>query len=243
MEPIDRKIRSIPEIFRFHRFVDDIIAFSTVENDSFDSALKEALPESLSFNPEKFEDVNIGLRNDDHIQSFEFLGYQFTARTKVQSKQKKRDIAITISPNKIARLKSRVFLSLLRFDKNGDFRLLKDSIRFLSGNYRVYRNRINLRAPRKTVRAGLSFSYVCTQDGEDPRLPTNKERLGEIDTFYRGLLMARSSRFRAAISRLQTSQLNELLAISFYEGFNQKMLRRFSPDRMNQIKEAWSYAE
>jgi len=178
IQHFDLRMQKHCDIYRYFRYSDDILVFSHNLHLDFDKLVDEALHPAFALNDKKESETQLGYQKLPPTKSFEYLGYNFDIESGQIPKYVKRDFSTTISQTKLNKIKSRIYLSFNSFSKDGNFPLLIDRIKFLSGNYRIMRNRINHKAPRKMVRAGISFSYRRCHDAHENRaLVTNKHCL------------------------------------------------------------------
>jgi len=112
MRDFDKNIRGIDGVYYFARYVDDIIIFSYKDID-FQKIIQQNgyLHSELDFNQDKCETL---LVNGGRNFSLNFLGYKFSSTTS-------SSLMISISNNKINKIKTRIIHSFLNFFKNNDF--------------------------------------------------------------------------------------------------------------------------
>jgi len=245
MQPYDSAIRSHPGVYRYYRFSDDILIFSHDAPLDIDAVLTGIFPKSFVLNDDKKESVEI-LSTDKKskdVMSFEYLGYKFSLLNAGIDAERKRPFSVTIAESKVRKMKSRLILSLKHLKKDNDSHLLMDRIAFLTGNYKVSRSKINVKAPKRRVRAGIYFNYRHCVDGDGSvNLPRNSVVLKELDGFKHSLLFGANSEFSALIkSKLSIIQQRRLRRMAFFHGFNDSIMRRFQPMRILMINRAWAY--
>src|SRR5690606_20203750 len=131
--------------------------------DSIDAALK-MLP-GMAFNKEKSREYDFAGDSGNPPNSsqpttarFEFLGYQFTAEQRVK-RDRARKIWVSIADKKVRLMKTRVYLSLKSFIKDGDGDMLVDRLRVLTGNYRVNRRGVNAIHRSRYIYSGIYYNY------------------------------------------------------------------------------------
>jgi hypothetical protein len=245
MRDFDKSIKRIDGVYRYYRFCDDILIFSTKSPEELDVELKASLPASMRFNTEKSQDWALlgGVTGPNH-KPVEYLGYKFSVSGPAKNKIS-RTVQVGISDRKISKLKTRIVLSLLRYSKDRNFQCLRDRLRFLSSNYIVHRNQSTVKAATH-VRSGIFYNYkMCgayslkagTELHHDS--PDMRE-LRELDGFYHSILAGPSSRFSSLLSRtLSPQQRLELEKLSFLKGYQKRMLVRLHPREVSQVKEIW----
>ena len=139
MRNFDRWIRQCTGVYYYARFVDDIIILCS-SKDSADAIIK-TLPSQLGdicclkINTKKHYLLDEqALINGDKL---EYLGYQF----RYEMRNNKRVLSISIADKKIKKIKNRIIRSLTQFVKTGDFALLENRLKFLTGNYSIKKER------------------------------------------------------------------------------------------------------
>jgi hypothetical protein len=213
MRGFDAAVKTIPGVFKYYRFSDDIIIFSTTNPDSFLTQLDAALPETMSFNPDKSDEYFLPGKSsspNDEID-FEYLGYSFSA---LQQKERadSRVVNVRVSRKKINKIKSKIILSLKSHAKTGDDLLLRDRLKFLSGNYRVKRSNVTSHKKVSYVHSGIFYNYqMCgtyfVRSGLRHELPYDCVELKALDGFYNSIL---SSCIKNMSNKITPSQMVRL---------------------------------
>lgn len=217
MRDFDKKIKSLSGVYYYARYVDDIIIFSFKELDIKRLINDEKLlPKGLSLNSKKYEYLKIiGSSNF----KLDFLGYEFKC-TKIE---KKINFSISISKNKIDKIKKRIILSFLDFYKNSDFDLLHNRIKFITGNYNIYKN------DNRFLNGGLSYNY---------KLVNNEDVFKELDTFLLKTIFSKKGSLGKK-NHLTISQKKILKKYSFLFSFNNSVFHKFSRSKHSMIKRCW----
>jgi hypothetical protein len=241
----DHKVQRLPGVYRYFRFSDDILIFCFKQPDSVMQQVEHALPDGMHFNPLKSTVIPI-VNTDKHSAQpveLEYLGYRFSMINLAKG-DKPRTVRVSISDRKLSKLKTRIILSFKRYSKDRDYYLLRDRIRFLSGNYRVRRDGISAIKTSSHIKSGIYYSYrQCgTYSGSNAQIYDGRE-LKAIDGFYFSLLKSSRSRFFWILKRrLTNQQYDELSSLSFFQGFDKRMTVRLPPSRIRDIKAAWKNA-
>lgn len=141
MQDFDLWIHSLESVFFYARFVDDIIVFST--HDVCEKIKKNIEEYKLRNNPEK----NKTFLYNGSRKIFEFLGYKF-------QKSNCEDVKITLSSNKIEKIKNKVQISIDAYNQAAHqkspkresfaWKLLNQRLRFLTGNTRLINTKKNI---------------------------------------------------------------------------------------------------
>ncbi len=238
LQDFDNKVRVQNDVFFYSRYVDDIIIISSGFEDKkkFLRLIKSFLPNQLSLNYNKQKIIDVPKRK--HIYSevavFEYLGYEYKVEdNQLQSKSANqsifREIRVCLSQSKIKKIKTRIYRTIYCYLKTGDYKLLEDRLAFLTSN--------RLMKDKKTTKVfatGLYYSNV--------NIDSSSESLKKIDVYLRRLILKAPMSSRIANSyTLSNSQKRLLLNYSFEKGFLNNNYKRFSPDRLRFIKDAWRY--
>jgi len=248
MQDFDKRVRELPGVYRYFRYADDILIFSTVPNRELDPALLRCLPNGMRFNSRKAANLALGeaSRTTKPVH-FEYLGYRYNIATS-SKKESARTISLGIAKTKISRLKSRVILTTKEFGRTGDFSLFYDRMRFLTSNYEVRRNGVAYSGAATHVRSGIYYSYLhCgTYTVSPSRAITKAEwdahELRSLDGFFRAIAFGASSRLAAQIRpRLSALQITLLKELSFHAGYQSRMMVRLQPHEVADIKAVWRH--
>ncbi|MBB5033439.1 antiviral reverse transcriptase Drt3a [Prosthecobacter vanneervenii] len=219
----DEKLRETKQVYYYRRFVDDMILVASENAQNILDRITEVL-ESQSLKLNKIKTIAVSESHTVPIK-LDYLGYQFTRA--LQKSKKPADVTISISKSKCERLRQRIIESFSDFYKNGDWFLLRDRIKSLTGNYTI-----NKSAHSSPIRTGIFYNYS--------EITTAKTQLAEIDEFLR----LRFVRLRAFLNRRgrvrQAQQIKSLMKYSFVIGWEKRILHRFSQLRLQQISTAWS---
>jgi len=248
MRGFDVRVREIPGVYKYYRFADDIVVFSSEAHSGVSSLLRTVAADfGFTFNPRKLQDIAIagGAKASSNAE-FEYLGYTF----QVSSPDKRKEgrlLRVGISNAKITRLKTRVLLSLRAYMQDGDFGLLNDRLRFIAGNYRVRRAQQTAIATATHVRSGIFYNYRLSgiykaSEKGFTREDLAPEELKRLDGFYHSLRKSRRSTFAWRFrNQLTPDQQAQLARISFLAGFTKRMTVRLTPQRVGDLKAAWSH--
>lgn len=251
LQKFDNYILSRSDIFFYTRFVDDILIITSNENEfhnlMFD--LNNNLPKHMQFNKEKTKIISVKKRSKSgdlnkgkQVAHFDYLGFRFQVidsplpidKSQTPPKEKKnaatakfREVKIDLSPNKVKRIKDKICKAFYSYSKTNNYALLKDRIRFLSTNRELIKKDNSTIIP-----VGIYYnSSACD-------FPS--AQLSHIDSFMRYLLFSKTGRLPKKYSRkLSSSQKRELVKFSFTHGFNNRIHKRFSYNRLSTIVEVW----
>jgi len=221
LRPIDRALASDHAILYYTRYVDDICIVHTKENLSLKSQLVELLKQhGLSLNPKK-----TSLLSYPHTEALDYLGYSI----KLDGSRE-----ISIAKSKIAKAKRRIALTLRAFTSTAAptaFQDLRDRLRFLSSVVEL-----TVFSRSTPVYSGFRNVYkACSPN-------VIRAQLAELDSFLHGLINSPRYKLSQTIrSRMTPGQLHSIRRISFRSGYTNKVVARFSPDRIAILRDAWRY--
>lgn len=240
MQEFDLKMHNNENIFFYSRYVDDIILISSSEEDKkkFLNYVENSLPQGLILNSTKKEvsPKILPLNKVKDIEpkkivvSFEYLGYKFIVSDPYKkNKINFRIVDIDIAIKKVNKYKTRLSRAFFDYTRNSDWNLLKDRIKFLTGNFRVFNPHI-----KKTKLAGIFYNY--------PEIQSDAKNLRDLDHYLRSIVLTKHGRLGSLLSSLLTSKMKrELFHFSFIKGHANKKFVHFSQIRIGQIKKCWKY--
>jgi len=146
--------------------------------------------------------------------------------TTEEEKIKKKQLQVGIADNKISKIKTRIVKSFAEYCITGDFLLLENRIKFLTGNYPIRKS-----IEKKELRAGVFYNYVEIVSYDD---------LIALDTFYRKIIFSKKRSLGVKINlKLTQVAKMKLKKYSFVSGFTKKIYHPFTPTDMNLIVEGW----
>lgn len=253
LRKFDREVQEIEGVYRYFRFADDILVFSTNEVMPVLHQIKEILKPNFELNSKTSNAVLESIAETDSkpckkpASTFNYLGYSFECDNGIRARKSRR-VLVKISEDKIKVRKTRVILSLKAFQKDKNADLLLKRIRFLTSNYEVRKTGHSHSPIRAKAKTGIYFNYhMCGlyehgQQGPE-KLPATPCELIKLDGFLASLLWGKNSSFKADIqASLSTNQLAELRRFSFCKGFTHKMTVRFNRAAVTEIRKAWLHA-
>ncbi|MFD2190775.1 antiviral reverse transcriptase Drt3a [Pistricoccus aurantiacus] len=239
------------EVFFYSRFVDDILIITSDELDTseFKNELSYELPKGLFFNNDKTEVMSVAKRakagsiqRGKVVACFDYLGFRFKVIDSPLPTEKKcnsskenartapakfREVKVDLSPKKIKRIKDKLCKAFYSYGKSNDYLLLKDRIRFLTTNREFVKKDNSTIIP-----VGVYYnSSACD-------FPSGQ--LAHLDGFMRYLLFGKNGRLpRLYENKLSMRQKQELVKFSFSYGFNNRVHKRFSHNRLAKIVKVW----
>lgn len=250
LRDFDRLVRKTYGVHRYFRYADDIIVFSLPDVEVLEVIEGELEKLDLQLN-EKTEVCSVRaigkLKPTDPlpVSKYTYLGYEIAAQEKV-SNFSSRQFDISISETKLTKRKTRLFLALHAFLKDGDIELLIDRLNYLSTNQYVYKTRHTRGAKKQKIRTGIHYNYPhCghypTSKRGRVKHDHNAHELVAIDVVLKNALFGPHSEFSASVALLTTHHQDQLSRISFTQGFKKKIMRRFTRKRVAQICKVWGH--
>lgn len=241
LKSFDASIRRIPGVYRYHRFVDDMILLCN-DPSGVSAAVEELLPAPMKLHPRKRFDVDISTPSSgkDGYSEFEYLGYQY----RIQLKPKRgepRTVNVGIAQAKIDRMITRLITASRAYYMNGDYPLLHRRLQFLTGNYRFVKKRPLSSTGSSTVRSGIFYNYKLsgTYCGEDFATSAMPE-LRKLDWFlHNSILGNRHFLGRYLNLNLSSEQLAALRLLSFTQGHLRAFNVPLTSGQVDEIKSIW----
>lgn len=214
MKYFDLSIRRVGGVYYYERFVDDIIVFCSSQysaNMVMETAKDEFAKLCLTIN-EKKSYIWESTRSDNLV----YLGYSFNKADK--------SLNVTIAEKKLKKIKTKLTKSFVRFAKDRDFNLLKMRIKFLTGNFTIYRSDTLL-----PIKVGIYFNYKMT---------TNMTGLNDLDRYYQRLLHCQKGKLGSRFM-LKKENLMDLEKYSFRFGFEHHVNHHFTKEQLKAITNCW----
>jgi len=237
MRSFDRFVTAHPSVWYYSRFVDDMIIITSGKEKprQFVAALKRSLPTGLRFNQKSrfynFKDYQKG--TPEIVEnSIDFLGYSFHVSNAQHDKINNRlyrNIRIDISERKVSKIKTKLCLALVDFNKTGDFETLRNRIRLVTSNFMYIDKSTGRRRP-----SGIFYNYPKV-------VAATSQSLVKLDRFLAAVLSSPHPKNRLRPS-LSQSQQQELLRLTFASGFAKKRFFHFSPATLAKLTRCWTHA-
>lgn len=236
LRDFDKKVRMIDGVYYYARYVDDIIIFCHLGRDEIknklESILKAKLTQGLEFN--KKEQVIYAKKEQQsdlpyysseknastkRQVSIDFLGYRYILNNKKKQPHKNLSaLKIQIAESKIDRVKRKVEIAIIDFQKTTNIQLLKDRLKFLSGTYPLYQNHKAAEHHSSQLKGGLRFTYPLLNDL----------------TPLKGLDRYLIQRVSASSVPISTNEVSFLKRFTKHENFTE--------ERIKEIIECWKHA-
>ncbi len=216
LEPIDKYIKGEEGVIYATRYVDD---FFILVDKAKENELKINLKQNL-------KEIGLSLNEEPHKQyigssqeaKFDYLGYSISVNPK---KGKENTVALTISKQKLHKIKQKVAISLNEHKNIPDMKLLKQRLTYLTV-LKVIKNNGN-----GTLLGGLAYNYRYVSD--------EFNCLKTIDGFL--MKMINNSRFS-----FNNPEKTILLKTSFYGSVRNKKQGKFTRSKAAKISRVWKDA-
>lgn len=215
MENFDQEIKQMDGVFFYARYVDDIIIFTTKNK----LLIKEQVEKKL-----KEIGLELNDKTEDDEKNFTYLGYHF---------KKDNELVISISDNKINKIKRKIVLSFLDYKKNQNADLLLKRLKFLSTNYPInlFNHVIKENNSNKYLYAGLSYNYSLIND---------LSCIKKLDNFIQ--IVLHQPHFIKIQRVIDQNNLREKIKkISFYKNFVLRKKSKYHLEEINEIIKCWRY--
>lgn len=226
MRDVDAKIKRIPNVIYYSRYVDDIIVIfmPNIDNTIHDykKTLKDIFTEEgLTMNEDKDKTKIIDLTNKHKKQNYfiEYLGYKFISGYAVN---KHIPLILTISDRKKKRYANRLLKAFTLYQKQskGNEKIARKifikRIKFLMSNTRLVNNKRN-------VITGIYYTNS---------LVNTKADFHVLDRFFYLLI----NQFRLPVSLATRIRSKN----SFATGFNPTCLSKFNTSELNTMMKSWT---
>lgn len=237
MQAFDASISRAGDVYFYARFVDDVIVVTggRTTPSSFQRFALKRLPEGLVFNTSKTRHCSLVVdrkgTGTTSLGSFDYLGYNFEMfdTTKNKDDRLHRPLAVSISPRKLQRLKSRLCRTFAAFAIDGNLALLHRRLQMLTGNY-------NIRdaSTKQNRNVGLFCSY---------RQITHRDGLLEVDRLLRAIVAGNKGDLAKRVgAKLLPRQRRALLVYGFHRSFEQRQFYNFSAKEIVALTRCWHHA-
>lgn len=216
LRAVDNKIRTIPGLVLYCRFVDDIVAVFArppigKDLDSFKDMIIDIFRNNgLKHNAAKTSEFQL---NDTDTKKFEYLGYRFLLKS--------NKFEISPSAAKVIKYRSRMDAAFTDYwreksvNPRSAYRKLVGRIKFLTGNTRLYNSKL-------CAATGIYF---------------NNSMVTELSSFE--LL---DKRLKTRIKKLKRSSLQKQLnKLKFTTGFKRRRYHNFSTNELQMIVGVWKH--
>ncbi|KAB8038578.1 antiviral reverse transcriptase Drt3a [Janthinobacterium aquaticum] len=247
LKDLDKKISEMDGVYYYSRYVDDMIIFSSKSRPSILSEITDFLPGKMKINFDKCVSYYVGCNclitcecgrspcqcavkcvcpSTPQIE-INYLGYKLTIpKIPLRDTKKKIIVDVSMSENKVRRIKARMVIAFLDNHKLSNFSLLHDRIKFLTEN-----RRIKTQGRRGKLMSGIHYNYP---------LITNMAPFIAMNQFLRSQVYANTGQFGVKqSSMLSAQQKNDLAKLSFVSGFKSKRSKSVSSHSLKNIRKCW----
>ena len=215
MKYFDFEIKRIQGVYYYARFVDDIIVFCSSDRSQrevWSYAEKGLQKLGLELNEEK----SYYWQPIQNIPELTYLGYTF--------RKEQNSLEVSISAKKLKVIKSRLTWAFVSYAKSHDYDLLKQRIKFLTGNFTLYRS-----DSLTPIKVGIYFNY---------KMATDIKSFDELDRYYQRILHCQNGRLCSRFT-LSKAELKSLEKYSFRFGYTSHVNHHFTINQIERITECW----
>ena len=224
MRDVDSRIKQLPNVTFYARYVDDIVAIFTpqapIDTRDYLKDIILIIEEqfNLKCNRSDGKTKSFDLRKSNVSCNMEFLGYNF------QFGRSKEDVIVSLSSKKIEKYKHRIteslksYQNLSKINSKKARRLLLNRFKFITGNTRLLNNKNN-------ILIGVYFSNSHLTNRLDWRL-LDIYLNQEIDKFID-----------------EDNLQRKFKSFSFEEGFVTKRFCSFTANEISEILKAWKHGK
>lgn len=214
MKYFDLSIRRVDGVYYYARFVDDIIVFCSSQH-SANMVMKTAKMELTKLNL-TMNEIKSYIWESTMSDNLVYLGYVF--------RKVDKSLYVTIAEKKIKKIKTKLTRSFVRFAKDYNFNLLKMRVKFLTGNFTIYRTDTLL-----PIKVGIYFNY---------KMATDINSLDLLDRYYQRLLHCQRGKLGGRLM-LKKENLKDLEKYSFRFGFEHHVNHHFTKEQLKAITNCW----
>ncbi|EKG41337.1 hypothetical protein Pav013_2686 [Pseudomonas syringae pv. avellanae str. ISPaVe013] len=230
MREFDSTCRKLSDCYFYTRYVDDIFMLFHENPSSITSKL--VLPKGLSFQPLKTLELHHQhkgpVKTNDGSSHVTYLGYEFDFTS--ANKDKPTKMQVGIASKKIKKIKTRIMLALFDFCQTKNYSLLKSRLTFIASNYNIGKD-----SSRGNLYAGVHFNHLLIDE-------TRHTDLIGIDKFLCNAICSRKGSLGKKLHPLlSNTERRELMKISLMQGFQKKIVRVFTPEKLLEIKRVWAH--
>ena len=251
LSEFDSSMRRRVGVYYYTRFVDDIVVFCSKEPTQTKAIAARTLKDyGLKLSPTKYHRIDVECaasassapsaiskcfptckcpENEAPPATLSYLGYTFAFATVPNSANQKKgkSLTISLSRNKVKKIKTRIIESLNDYFSTSDYQLLLDRIKFLTGNYIVSKSDSG-----SVLLNGNSFNYQNV---------TDLKSFDELDRFKAKVIFSRTGPIglKIGFSPMTLAQKRNIAKVSFRHGFRSKLIHRFTPSRVEEITSAF----
>ena len=163
----------------------------------------------------------------------DYLGYRFYSQEVNRKEPNKPNTAyISISDQKIKKLKSRIAKTFNKYAEEKNEQLLQDRLKFLTGS-------VPIRSQKGRLLSGVPYSYRTIHFSYG-RPAFDPDALDELDRFIRNCLFNEKWRpGRYARKSLPKRDREKLARLSFKKSFHCHIVHKFNESRIKEIQKAW----
>jgi len=253
LSEVEAQIRRLPGVYLVIRYVDDMVIVSSDVRSNLKRMVHDVLRQNrLRLNSAKTRSYVVacncepdckhghacpclkscvcGKQDQEVSYSLEYVGYSLMF-DKRNNKDRSNEVQIRLSPAKVKKIKSRIFLATRDYIKSADIVLYEKRIKYLMSNFVVISG-----DGRRGLSTGLSYTHQAYN------LPRQREVVEGGD------FAALTDFVRAAIRYASNAHLHnrakclDMARYSFVSAFHSKRRMKLSAEDLTGIRSCWVYA-
>lgn len=226
----DTKVRALPGVNFYIRYVDDIIMVCAPGKSGNDyiSDAEALLPPGLRFNASSNKKKFVDLQSEKARGKFEYLGYSFDIGGISSGAEDGRRVCVDIAKSKVNRRKTRFVKALLQFLKDGSEDDLIRRHLLINSGYTFINS-----ATDQVVRAGLCNTY------SEIDLPSAS--LSDLNEFYNYCLLSQKFHLgaRLKMSHLSGATKRSMLSLDLNRHVKNRVHISFSEAELARLTGCW----
>lgn len=214
LQEVDQICRSIPGIYYYSRFVDDIIIFcSTDAKRTFRKVEKALTRNGLKFrlNSQKTKILERIDSKTQNIKGFDYLGYHFVIHGN-------GNVEVRIADNKLEKIRARMRRIFSTYSKDFSHSRMIDGLKLLTGNYSIRKESHSAR-----IKTGIYYNYP---------LLDNLSQLDRLDEDLHYLILRTLKMPFCETNPSYRASLRKCFRYSFRSGYEKRIMHHISLERV-----------
>jgi hypothetical protein len=232
LQGLENRCRQLTYCYYYTRYVDDMLFFCHANSNNIEADITNALPKGLVINAGKTRKITLDrhghLVNDSQAaKSICYLGYEILFPSARPNK-----VSVSIPASKIAKIKTRIAISVMRFIADQDYPKLLLRIRFLTCNFKIGGSK-----QTGILYSGIHYNHQYIDE-------THAEVVfSDLDQFLQKLIYSKSGTLgRRLHPLLDNKRRKQLCGHSFLQGHKAPIYRDLKNEELGEAKEAWEHA-
>tara|TARA_R110000737_G_scaffold282726_1_gene289371 strand:- start:2522 stop:3691 length:1170 start_codon:yes stop_codon:yes gene_type:complete len=213
LRDFDKAIKNHNDVYYYARYVDDIVIVCLEGLSDIEQILKSNLDNlDLELN-DKYKVIQSSFKKEN----FDYLGVNFSFNPK--------GISLSLSKNKVNKLKTRIIKSILDYKNNRDDDLLVNRIKFITSNYALY-----TKTESNNLKAGIYYNNQHIND---------YSQLNELNEFLRKSFTSQKGSLSKASQKIPKNIASICMKQCFFKGYIEKKMINFDSRHMSNVVRCW----